>query len=48
MRHSVWLRMIVYGEFKKRFVSYFNEISQTEKNHEKLKVACVLIEIRLR
>jgi hypothetical protein len=47
-RHSVWLRMVMYDEFKKAVLSYFKVISQIEENHDKLKIACVLIEVRFR
>jgi hypothetical protein len=38
----------MYDELKKAAVSYFKLISQAEKNHEKHKIACVVVEIQFR
>jgi hypothetical protein len=38
MRYSVWYTMIMYGELKKA----------AEKNHDKLKLVCVLVENRFK
>jgi hypothetical protein len=32
----------MYGELKKVIMPYFKLISQPQKNHDKLKIACVL------
>jgi hypothetical protein len=47
-RHSVWMRMFMFYELKKALMPYFKLISQTKKNHDKLKTVCVLIEIPFR
>jgi hypothetical protein len=46
-RYFMWL-MVMSCEFKKYIVSYFRQMSQSMKNHEKLELVCVLIEINLR
>jgi hypothetical protein len=38
----------MHGKFKKAVMPYFKLKSHAEKSHDKLKMACVLIEIRFR
>jgi hypothetical protein len=47
-QHSVWLSMVMYGELKKAVMPSFRLISQAERNHDNIKIACVLIQIRFR
>jgi hypothetical protein len=44
----MWMSMVILGEFKKAVMLYFKLKSQAEKNRDKLKIGCVLIEIRFR